>query len=168
MVGVTEITRRPPTTAALVSVAAGAVGLFGVGVVDGTALAVGAAGLPILALGAVRGDGRAVTAGAGIQGVAAAWAGLAGAGPEPLLASLAGTVVAWDVGHLGVGLGEQLGREARSRRLVAVHAAASVAVGAVTAGLGYAVFLSAGGGQPVAAVVFLLAGALAIAHALRR
>jgi hypothetical protein len=94
-------------------------------------------------------------------------AGAQGGGPEALVLGLLGTVVAWDVGEHAVGLGEQLGREATTTRSELVHAAASLAVGAAGATLGYGVFLVAAGGQPTTALVFLLIGVVALAAAVR-
>ncbi|OYR58585.1 hypothetical protein DJ83_14775, partial [Halorubrum ezzemoulense] len=94
-------------------------------------------------------------------------AGYRGAPPEALLVAAVGLAVAWDVADHGVGLGEQVGRGARVRRNVAVHAGASLLVGALAAGLVYGVSLAVGGGQPVAALALLLAGGIALISALR-
>ncbi|MFB6127927.1 MAG: hypothetical protein ABEJ79_11620 [Halolamina sp.] len=163
-----EITRRPPRLSASLATVLATVSLLAVGTTGSTALAAGVAGLPLLGVGAFRGSRRAITYGAVLLVAGTLLGGVAGAGPEALLVGLVAAVVAWDVGHFGVGVGEQLGREARTGRLESVHFAGSLAVGAVTAGLGYAVFLAAGGGQPLVALVFLLVGGVFLVYALRR
>ncbi len=94
-------------------------------------------------------------------------AGIAGATAEPLVLATVGVALVWDFGEHAIGLGEQLTADADATRNVAVHAAGSVAVGAVTAGVGYGVFTGVAGGQPLVALFFLLAGAIGLAAALR-
>lgn len=177
----TEITRAPPRLSGIVALLAGvssllgsAVGGYGAGV-SGTAqtalFAAGALGLVALAAGAFRGVRRYVTlGGVGLfAAVLVAGVGARGLAPSPpLLLGFVGAAVAWDVGEHGVVVGEQLGRETDTARLVVVHAAASLVVGAFAAGLGYGVFAAATGGQPVSALVLLLVGLLALVAAVRR
>jgi hypothetical protein len=83
------------------------------------------------------------------------------------LVGAVGTVLLWDLGDHAVGIGQQLTAEAEAGRLVAVHAAVSVAVGIAVASVGYGIFTAASGGQPAVGVLFLLAGAIGLAVALR-
>lgn len=131
-----------------------------------SALAFGTVGLLALVVGLVRGGRRTVSAG-GVGVVAGGLAaGLAGAPVAVTLASVAGGVVAWDLGHRAVDLGEQLGRTAGTRRLEAVHVGASLLVGVLVVGLGYGVYLTGTGGQPVAMLAFLVVAAALAAAAL--
>lgn len=161
------VTAAPPVLSVAVSLLAAAVAVASLAVAAALALPVAGVGVLGLAAGLLGGRRRWVTGGSVGLFVAALLAGVQGAPPEPLLVALLGTVVAWDVGEHGVGLGEQLGREARSRRAVAVHAAAATAVGAAATVLGYGGYLAVSGGQPTTAVVFLLVGVVALVAALR-
>ncbi|SEO44934.1 hypothetical protein SAMN04487948_102470 [Halogranum amylolyticum] len=164
----TEIDRSPAVVSTAIAVGAGVASLLGsaVGSIGGAIPA--AAGLAVLGLGVVRASRAAVTAGAGLLFAGVLFAGASGAGPEPLLVGTISAVVAWDVGENGIGIGAQLGRAADTRRAELVHAASSLVVGAITAGLGYGVYRGATGGQPLTALVFLLVGAVVLVSALGR
>ncbi|QKG92092.1 hypothetical protein HPS36_04250 [Halorubrum salinarum] len=162
-----ETDARSPTVAVVASLAAA-----GVAATAGlVASPVGGALLGVAALGflggSLRRSTRVLTWGAAVGVVGLAVAGYRGATAEPLLVAAVGLAVAWDVADHGVGLGEQVGRGARVRRNVAVHAGLSLLVGALAAGLVYGVSLAVGGGQPVAALALLLAGGIALISALR-
>lgn len=162
-----ETDARPPTVAVVVSLAAAGVAATAGLVASPTGGALlGVAALGFLG-GSLRSSTRALTWGAAVGVVGLALAGYRGAPAEALLVAAVGLVVAWDVADHGVGLGEQVGRGARVRRNVAVHAGASLLVGALAAGLVYGVSLAVGGGQPVAALALLLAGGIALISALR-
>ncbi|MFB6140628.1 MAG: hypothetical protein ABEJ26_09370 [Halosimplex sp.] len=130
------------------------------------ALAVGTLGAILLAVGLVRGADAAVSLGAfGLFG-AGLVAGVRGAPVVPVLVSVAFAVLAWDTGGNAISIGKQLGREADTTRVEAVHVAASGVVGAVTAGLGYGIYRAGTGEQPVAALVFSLVAAVLLVEAL--
>ncbi|SDE98614.1 hypothetical protein SAMN04488067_101335 [Halorubrum xinjiangense] len=162
-----ETDSRPPTVAIVASLAAAGVAATAALV----ASPVGGALLGVAALGLLGGSLRSSTRvlgwGAAVGVVGLAVAGYRGAPAEALLVAAVGLAVAWDVADHGVGLGEQVGRGARVRRNVAVHAGASLLVGALAAALVYGVSLAVGGGQPVAALALLLAGGIALVSALR-
>ncbi|ELZ59400.1 hypothetical protein C467_03971 [Halorubrum hochstenium ATCC 700873] len=162
-----ETDARPPTAAVVASLAAAGVAATAGAVASpiGGAL-LGVAALAFLG-GGLRGSTRVLTWGATVGVVGLGVAGYRGAPPESLLVAAVGLAVAWDVADHGVGLGEQVGRGARARRNVAVHAGTSLLVGSVAAGLVYGVSLAVGGGQPVAALALLLAGGIALISALR-
>jgi len=124
------------------------------------ALIVGAIGLVLLWAGLVRGSTATVTTGAFGVFLAAIIAGSQSAPIIPVLASIVFAVVAWDTGGNAISIGKQLGRSANTMRVEVVHIGASFAVGLLTAGIGYAIYVFGTGGQPVAAVVFLLLGAV--------
>ncbi|WP_096393796.1 hypothetical protein [Halorubrum trapanicum] len=162
-----ETDARPPTVAVVASLAAAGVAATAALVASpiGSAL-LGVAALGFLT-GSLRSSTRVLTWGAAVGVVGLALAGYRGASAEALLVAAVGLAVAWDVADHGVGLGEQVGRGARVRRNVAVHAGASLLVGALAAALVYGVSLAVGGGQPVAALALLLAGGIALISALR-
>lgn len=94
-------------------------------------------------------------------------AGLAQPPVAPLLVAAVASVLARDVADNAVEIGRQLGTDTPTRRAEAVHAAGTLLVGLATAAVGYAVFVLAGGGQPVTTLVVLLSGALVLLLALR-
>lgn len=163
----TEIVRRPTRIGSVLALLPGVVAVAAAGLGAPSGAALGALGLVALAAGLLAGSRRAVSVAGVLFGLGVLVAGWAGAPPEPLLVGGLGSVVAWDVGSNAVSVGNQLGREARTRRLEVVHAAASVVVGGITVALGYGTYLLASGGQPVAAVVFLLLGVVVVVTGLR-
>ena len=167
MVGVTGVDHTPPVEAAVAVAAVGAVsaGALALGsILGGT---VGALGVVVTLIGVLRGWLSAVGGGATLSGLGLLLAGLGNAPPGSLLVGAVGTVLLWDLGDHAVGIGQQLTAEAEAGRLVAVHAAVSVAVGIAVASVGYGIFTAASGGQPAVGVLFLLAGAIGLAVALR-
>lgn len=161
----TEIDTSPAPLSAGLSLGAGGIVVASTGASIGGGL--GMLGLVLLGLGVWRGSRTAVTAGAwaAIAGVVAA--GMLGATPEPMLIGTAAAVLAWDLGEQAINVGEQLGRAARTRNAELVHAANSTLVAVVGVTVAYGLFLVASGGQPVTALVVLLAAALLIVAALR-
>ncbi|MEF8801269.1 MAG: hypothetical protein V5A38_05695 [Halolamina sp.] len=162
-----EITRRPSRfgiglalTLALLSVVA-------------TALAstVGAAtslvGVLALATGLLAASQRVVSIGSGLQIVGVLYAGYIGGSPEPLLVGGLTGVLAWDAASNAIAIGDQLGRETSTVRAETVHSAASLAVGSLAVVVGYAVFAAAAGSQPLAALLLLAGGAVALVTGLR-
>lgn len=67
-------------------------------------------------------------------------AGLIETSPVFPLVGTAATLIAWDVGEHAIGVGEQLGREADTRRQELAHAGLSVCVGGI--GLGTALVVA--------------------------
>lgn len=162
------VDRSPARLGRAASVGAGLLALLSVGLYSPPALAVGGAGLILLvvALFRERGSDAAVTVGASGLFAGAILAGARGAPVAPVLVSATAAVVAWDVGSSAIGVGEQLGRDADTRRLETVHATASVLVGAVTAGVGYGLYRAGTGGRPVAALALLVVAAVLLVEAL--
>jgi hypothetical protein len=160
------VDRRPARPSRGLALAAGLAAVGTSGAYAPAALGVGALGLLVLAAGLVRGRDAAVTLGGAGLVVAGVVAGVRGAPPAPVLVAVTASVVAWDAGGTATSVGRQLGRAAETRRLEAVRAGASLAVGAGTAGVGYAVFRTATGGQPAAALLFALLAATLLVVAL--
>lgn len=130
------------------------------------ALVLGAAGVLVLWVGLLRGTRSAVTTGALGLFVASVVAGARAAPIVPVLTGVVLAVVAWDTGTNAISIGEQLGRSADTTRIEVIHGTATIAVGALTAAVGYAIYRFGAGGQPVAAVVFFLVGAVLLVAAL--
>lgn len=125
-----------------------------------TAMALGAAGAILLTVGVRRGDGRLHTFGAITLFGSVLAAGVAGAGPATMLVATGATVVAWDAGDNAIGLGEQLGSRARTRRNVLAHTGSTALVAVGVGTLAFVVFRTASAGQPTTAVALLLVAAL--------
>lgn len=162
-----EITRSPPVLGSSLALVAATVTLVSATLASRSAVAPAAAGVLLLGVGLFRASRRLVAWGAAALFASVLLAGVRGGLPEPVLLAALGTVLAWDTADHALGVGEQLGRETDSSRLVAVHAATTLLVGVFGAAVCYAVYLAVGGGQPVSAVVLLLLGSVALVSALR-
>jgi len=158
---------RPPTLAVAASLVAGAVAALSalLAAPVGGAL-VGVAAVGLLA-GSLRRSPRTLSWAAGIGAVGIAAAGYRGGAVEALLSAGVALALAWDLADHGVSLGEQVGREARTRRNVVVHAGTNLLVGGLSVAVVYGAYLAAAGNQPIAALALLLFGAVALASALR-
>jgi hypothetical protein len=161
-----EIDRSPTRLGASLALLAGLFGVLGTGLGVLAAAAPGLAGLLVLGAGLYRGSRRLVSAGAVVLLLGVLLAGIGGGPPAGLVVGTLGALLAWDYGENAITLGEQLGREADTRRAELVHAAAALGVGAVGSGVVYGVYLAASGGRPVTALVFLLIGVVLLAGAL--
>lgn len=155
----TEATRRPTTIDA--GVAAGSAVLAAAAAAYGSLPAFGATlvGACLLVLGLLYGRRPAVDVAGLALFVGVLAAGFEGGSVEATLVGTVACVVAWDLGQCAIDLGEQLGREADTARLEAIHVASSVLIGVVTVSVGYALYVVAAGGQPAAALVLLLLAA---------
>ncbi|MFC4438358.1 MULTISPECIES: DUF7519 family protein [Natrialbaceae] len=158
----TEITRRPAVRSSVVAGLAGLVTVFAAGIGTPGGLAFAAFGFVILAAGLGRGHRRAVDAGGIVLFFGVVAGGIETLAVEPTVVGTVATVVAWDVGHGAVDLGDQLGREAETSRLEAVQIVSSLLVGLLSGTAGYAVYVVGGEGQPIAAVVLLVVAAVLI------
>lgn len=139
---------------------------FGLASVGTPTLALGAAGVLLLALAHARDSRRLATAGASALYCQLLVAVVAGLGAVPALAAAAATVLAWTFAHSAVDLRATLG-DAPSRSLELTHVAGTTAIAVVGALAAYAVFgISLGGLPPSMALAFLLA-AVGLTAALR-
>jgi len=162
------VSRGPGRTAIQLSLVAGAASVGGLAIAGvPSGLAAGAVGTLVLAAGVVAGSRRLLDYAAIGLFLAVVFSGVGGARPAPLLVSMVAAVVAWDAGEQAINVGEQLGRDARTRRAEVVHVASTTIVGMGGAALGYGVYRLAGGGRPASALVVLLLGAVLITWALR-
>lgn len=162
----TGISREPARRSRRIAVAAGLLALASAGSYSWPALGIGAVGLTALGLGLIRGRHGRVTLGALGLFLGAIAAGATGAPVEAVLVAVTSAVIAWDVGGSAISVGSQLGREADTARLEAVHVAGSVGVGFAVAGVGYGLFRVAAGGQPVTALLFFLLSAVLLLEVL--
>lgn len=160
------IDRSPARLSSWIATGAGIVAVVTSGLYSWFALACGLLGLSVVGIGLVRGSRGMVTAGAVGLFAGTLVAGAGGAPTLLIVLSVTATVVTWDVGASAISIGDQLGREADTTRIEAIHAAASISVGVVTAGIGYGIYRTTAAGQPLAALVFLLLAAVLLSSAL--
>lgn len=162
----TDFDPTPPRLAGGIAVLAGVTGVILAAPGGFTPMGLAALGLPPLVLGAFQGRRRYVSVGSLLLASGAIVGGVGGA-PEPtVVAAMAATFVAWDVAEHGVGLGEQVGRVARSRNAVLAHAAGSTAIASSTTIAAILLFTVGPSGRPLRALLLLLVGAVLIAVAL--
>lgn len=162
-----EITREPSRFGIAVAAGFGLLAVAATGVVVPVSAAVAGIGLVVLLVGLLLPSRRLITNGAGIVLIGVLYAGYTGAPAPPLLVAALAGVLAWDAASNAVSVGEQLGKESSTFRGEVVHVASSFLAGSVAVAIGYAVYLAAAGGQPVAAVFLLVVGAVALVNALR-
>lgn len=87
---------------------------------------------------------------------------------ELMLVGVAAALLALDVGQFGIGVGEQLGRQAPTRRLEITHTTATVIVLTVASAFVYIAYLTAGGGRAASAVALSVIGAIVLMWVFRR
>jgi len=156
-----------PPVVSSVTVLFAALGVSVVTAVSVYTLSASVLGGILLVVSLLRGSRGVFTLGAGSLFAAVVLAGLLGVAPIYLLAAALLVVVAWNVGHNGFSLADEVGRGASTARVELVHAVSSVVVLAVGASTGYGVYLTVVGGQPVLALAALLVGAVALLVALQ-
>ncbi|MFB6219830.1 MAG: hypothetical protein ABEH90_00190 [Halolamina sp.] len=162
-----EITRRPSRFGIGLALSFAMVSVVATAVASVAGAAAALVGTLLLGIGLTAASQRAVTTAGALLIVGVLYAGYAGGSPEPLLVGALAGVLAWDAGSNAVAIGAQLGRETPTMRAETVHSAASLAVGALSVVVGYAVFAAAAGSQPLAALLLLAGGAVALVSALR-
>lgn len=161
------VSRAPARLSSGVAIGAALVATLAAALGASVAAGAGALGVLLAALALVRGSRRVLGAGVAALLLGILLSGVAGGSTESLLVAMVATVAAWDVGENAINVGEQLGREANTRRLELTHVASGTAFGAGVAGVGYAIYEAATGGQPASAVALLLLGAVLLLSTLR-
>lgn len=158
----------PLVFSGILALIAGGIAVIVPGLVSLMALLAGLLGLGLFAAGIFMNASRSMVS-LGTLGIflCVLVAGSAGAPTELLLVGILGTVIAWDLGHYSIVLGRQLGRRASTRRVQVVHAATTLGVGVIVAGLAYATFTFAAANQPFPAVILLLLAVILLAWAAR-
>ncbi|AGB37614.1 DUF7519 family protein [Natronococcus occultus] len=157
-----EITRRPTIASSVAAAVAVLVAVLAAGSQAASALGFAAVGGLVFVVGLALGRHRAVDVGALVVLFGVVAGGLEATAVEPTIVAAVATVVAWDLAHGAIALGDQLGRGAETRRLEAVRVSSSLLVGLASGTVGYAVYVFGGSGQPVAAVTLLLVAAVLI------
>lgn len=151
-----NVDRQPSRVGLGLTAAAGLLG------VAGTLLSAGGAaivGTLVAVAGVYRCSRRVLGGGVALLFVGVFAAAVTGVQPGLVALGMMGTVLTWDYGEHAISVAEQLREHARTTRVEVVHAAASGLVAGFF-GLGaYIVFLLSAGGQPIFAIVLLLAGA---------
>jgi hypothetical protein len=158
--------RRPPPLSIGISVAAAVVVALSVARVP-IAVGIGVSGVVTVTVGLVLASRPLLEVSGAMLGLAVVAGGALGATPASVSVAALAAVVAFDVADHAQGLGQEIGRDARTRRNELVHAGGSLLVGGVAGAIAYGVFLGIAGGQPTTALAFLLCGAIALVAALR-
>lgn len=164
-----ELDDRPTIVSSAIAVTAGVLAMAGSAPYSALAIPFGLLGLVFLAAGLfVKGSRSLVSLGVMSFFIAILIVGALGlAPPTMLLASIVGTIIAWDVAQYGITIGEQMGRNAPTKRGELFHAGGSTVVGVLAAGVGYGVFRVGSAGQPALALLLLFLGATVMIWALR-
>ena len=162
-----EITREPSRFGTAVAAGFALLSIAATAVSVPNAAAVSGAGLLVLAAGLATASRRLVTNGSAVLLIGVLYAGYTGAAPLLVLVGGLMGVLAWDAASNAVSIGEQLGKETDTMRAEVLHVVSSFLVGTLAVAVGYAVYLSAAGQQPIAAVFLLVVGAIALVNALR-
>ncbi len=163
-----EITRAPTRTGTALSLSAAGLATLALAFTTTIAALGGVAAIALLAAGLTRGSRRLLDVAGGLLFVGLLAGGALGGSTEALLVAAIASVLAWDLAENSLSVGDHLGRETDTTRLELVHGATTLVVLAISAGVVYAIGIVASGGQPIAAVVLLLVGAIALVAGIRR
>jgi hypothetical protein len=163
------IEHTPPRESRLIALGAGVVGVVLTAPFALLALPFGLAGVVILAGGLYLTHSRGwLSIGTALILSGAVITGAYGAAPtELMLIGVTSTVLAWDVGQHGIGLGEQLGANTHTQRVQFVHTAVSAVVLGSISTVVYLVSLAGSGGRPAPAVAVAVLGIVVVAWLLR-
>lgn len=143
-----------------------AVGVLLVTAVSVYTLVVDIIGVVLLFIGVVRGSTRAFTIGTAMLFGGIVIAGMMGVAPLYYLLAAFLVATVWNVGQNGFSIAREVGHGVPTRRIELIHLIGSVVVLVAGVSIGYAVFLTATGGQPAIALVALLVGVIALLTAL--
>ncbi|OVE85182.1 hypothetical protein B2G88_07315 [Natronolimnobius baerhuensis] len=160
--GSIALTHKPTLLSSGVALVAAVVATAVAGLASTTGLGFGAVGALAIGAGLATGGRTFVDVGAVAVFFGVVVAGLEATVVGPTVFGTIAVVLAWDLAHTAIDIGEQLGRETQTRRLEAVAIVSSLLVGLLAGAIGYAVFIAGAGGQPVAMVVLLLLAAALI------
>lgn len=163
-----EIDTGPTTTSSMAAIGAAIVAAFTSAPFALITLPLGIGAIGMIAWSLLRGGSRKlVSLGTASLFISILISGGFGAPLEFLLLSTIATVLAWDIGQNAIGLGEQMGRRAETRRNEITHAAASTFVAFAAGGLGYLIYFTSSGGHPVSALALVLLGVVLLVWAIR-
>lgn len=161
------VTHKPARTSAILAAVAAGVAVLA-SATSLLAMAVGVFGL----LGIVGGlfaleSRRAVAVGTGVVFVGVVLSGVLGRPSVLLVVGALAAVLSFDFGENAFGVGNQLTAETDTTRGELVHAAASVIVGILVVGVGYAVYATGIEGLSYGSLSFILFGGLLIVWGIR-
>jgi len=163
---VSEFDARPPARAVLPAVVASVVALVPA-LGSGPALVAGAGGALLVVAGGVRGNRRLVSVGAVALAAGVVLGAVTGVDPAYALVGGVGAVVAYDAAEHAVGLGVDVGRNARVGQSVVVHVFSTAALSLVVAAVALAVFTLGPSSLPLTALLTLLIAGTLLAYVLR-
>jgi len=164
-----SIKHAPPRESQVIAIGAGVVGAALTAPFALLALPFGLAGVVVFAGGLFVTNSRGwLSIGTALILLGTVLTGAYGAVPaELMLVGVTATVLAWDVGQHGIGLGQQLGADTHIRRALFVHTAISTVVLGSVSTVVYLISLVGGGGRPAPAVAVAVVGIVAVAWLLR-
>ncbi|WP_459194074.1 DUF7519 family protein [Halosimplex sp. J119] len=165
-----EVTHSPARFSSIVAVAAALVAVLATAVFAPLSAPVGLFGLAGVAAGLfVFESERLTVAGTAIVFVAVVVCGFFADVPEILLLATLATIVSFDLGSNAFSVGRQLSDQTDTQRGESVHAAATVFVGVVAAGVAYGIYLvPAGAALTIPALALLLLAALFLIWSIRQ
>lgn len=160
------IVRRSSRLSATLSVGAGVVATVAAAWGGPLPAAIAAVGTLLIGAGGLTGYRSATGFGGAVLIAGTLGAGALGAPPGAAVVAVAAALIAWDVADHGADLGERVGQRAGTARNELVHLGGSVGVAAIAVAVGYGSYLVAAGGQPITALVLLVAGGTLLLMAL--
>ncbi|WP_123534377.1 DUF7519 family protein [Halosimplex salinum] len=164
-----EVTHSPARFSSSVAVAAALVAVVVTGLLAPVAALVGLFGLAGVAGGLFVFESERLTAiGTGIVFVGVIVSGFFADVPEFLLFASLATIISFDLGSNAFSVGRQLSDQTETQRGESVHAAATIFVGVVAAGLSYGIFLVPLGALTIPALALLLLSALFLIWSIRQ
>lgn len=161
------VDRSPPRSSTALALTAAALATVVVGLAVPLAVPICALGVGALIWALRSGSRRGTTVAGALLFAGALAAGSAGASTGLVLVAGALAVVSWDAADNGIGLGEQVGADARTRSAAITHVAATTVVSFGTAGVAYLLYAATTGGRPLLSLVALGFAAVVLTSALR-
>lgn len=165
-----EIEHEPPRLLQQIATAVGLLGAVTVGPFNFLAAPFAFGGVAVLIVGIWYRNSRSwVTVGAGMMLMGVLITGAYGAvDPELLIIGCALIILAWDTAQHAVGIGEELGRHVRTRRVQLVHVGGTTFAISLVATIVYASYAVGADGRPAPGVMFALLGLVLFAWLFRR
>lgn len=167
--GAVEVTHSPARFSGIVAVAAALVAVLATAVFAPLSAPVGLFGLAGVAAGLFVFESERLTiAGTAIVFIAVIVCGFFASVPEVLLLATLATIVSFDLGSNAFSVGRQLSDQTDTQRGESVHAAATIFVGVVAAGVAYGIYLVPSGALTIPALALLLLAALFLIWSIRQ
>ncbi|WP_415381908.1 hypothetical protein [Halosimplex sp. TS25] len=167
--GAVEVTHAPARFSSILSVAAALLAVVVTGLFAPLSAPIGLFGLAGVAAGLFVFESERLT----IAGTAIVFVGVIACGffssvPEIVLFATLATIVSFDLGSNAFSVGRQLSEQTDTQRGESVHAAATIFVGVVAAGIAYGIYLVPSGGLTIPALALLLLAALFLIWSIRQ